>query len=256
MGQVFEDYAEQYSESLKRLPRSYIRDICARLGINQNSVIADLGCGSGLLTYELAQFSNNVIGLDISHNMIEIAKAKLKSDKINWVEADIDAYEFPRQSIDALIAYESFHLFPNIDKLIKNSLNWLKPSGILSMGWCVYCWEILLKDEIISVFQDYGVIWGEWGYQRFEKFRTIIDEHMSDAFLKSKESMVKIKESWSVAKIVNYLSSISKAEELGEGTFKLLNNALKEKIISKYGKTITGYAQYWLRYAKRKGRAT
>lgn len=251
MRNVFENFANQYTDSLQKLPRIYIENLCELLNIKPQSKVVDLGCGSGLLTFELAQFCH-VTGLDISHKMIEIAKEKDVNSRVTWVEANVDKYNFPHESLDVVIAYESFHLFPNIEQLIERIIQWLRPNGIISMGWCVYGWEVKLKNEILAVFEKFGLIWGEWSYQKFEKFHYLIETEFENVLMSVQESKVCVNEKWSVDRIVNYLTAISKVDQLGTDVCESIREELKTCIVDKYGLFIDGDTDYWIRYASKR----
>ena len=53
--------------------------------------IIDLGCGTGLLTCELALEGRQIIGTDPSAAMLAIAKRKPGAERVQWIEADSDA---------------------------------------------------------------------------------------------------------------------------------------------------------------------
>src|ERR1043165_6654870 len=52
--------------------------------------IIDLGCGTGLLTLELARRGHRVIGVEPSHAMLQSAWAKPGSDRVRWIEGSYE----------------------------------------------------------------------------------------------------------------------------------------------------------------------
>lgn len=48
----------------------------------QNKIILDLGCGEGYFSRQLANFSKKVIGVDLSTEMIKLAKKQNQKDKL------------------------------------------------------------------------------------------------------------------------------------------------------------------------------
>jgi SAM-dependent methyltransferase len=50
--------------------------------------IIDLGCGTGLLTLELALDGRRVIGIDPSPAMLAIARRKPGAERVQWIEGD------------------------------------------------------------------------------------------------------------------------------------------------------------------------
>jgi ubiquinone/menaquinone biosynthesis C-methylase UbiE len=81
------DYAEFTNPKLARVYdsfNSFTEDEGFWLNIvKKNGVknIVDLGCGTGLLTCELAKLGYKTIGIDPASPMIEIAQKKLYGDK-------------------------------------------------------------------------------------------------------------------------------------------------------------------------------
>ena len=62
---------------------SNIKDILSHIKISENDKILDLGCGTGIITSLLASYTTKkVIGIDISNNMIKIAKSKNIDKKV------------------------------------------------------------------------------------------------------------------------------------------------------------------------------
>jgi SAM-dependent methyltransferase len=50
--------------------------------------IIDIGCGTGLLTSELARCGHTMIGVDPEHAMLEVGRSRPSGDKVHWVEGD------------------------------------------------------------------------------------------------------------------------------------------------------------------------
>ncbi len=52
--------------------------------------IIDLGCGTGLLTCELAKRGHQMIGIEPSEAMLDVARAKPCADQINWIKGSFE----------------------------------------------------------------------------------------------------------------------------------------------------------------------
>lgn len=71
------------------------------------SKILDFGCGTGELTYEVAQLNQEIIGLDISASAIRIAKSHFNHPKLNFLNAFLSDVNFDNE-FDIIIASMSF----------------------------------------------------------------------------------------------------------------------------------------------------
>src|SRR5262245_25854865 len=63
--------------------------------------ILDLGCGTGVLTRELATESRKVIGIDPSPTMLAYARRQAGAERVEWIEGDSSA--LPKAEADLLL---------------------------------------------------------------------------------------------------------------------------------------------------------
>src|SRR5258708_18988868 len=61
--------------------------------------ILDLGCGTGLLTRELAVSDRQVVGVDPSSAMLAVARRQTDADRVQWVEGDSSALGTPEADL-------------------------------------------------------------------------------------------------------------------------------------------------------------
>ncbi|MPZ49842.1 MAG: methyltransferase domain-containing protein [Dehalococcoidia bacterium] len=81
--------------------------------------VLELGCGTGRVTIPIAEAGAEVVGLDGSPAMLEIARRKApNSDNPRWVQADMRDFDLGRQFGLAIIPFRSFlHLLTPEDQL-------------------------------------------------------------------------------------------------------------------------------------------
>ena len=91
--------------------------------------ILDLGCGTATYTSYLGESFENVIGLDLSHNNIKIAKEVDK--KSEYVCGDGLNLPFKERSFDAVFVGQVLHHFPDVKEPLKEINRILKKNGIL-----------------------------------------------------------------------------------------------------------------------------
>src|SRR3989344_3623929 len=99
----------------------------------KNARVLDVGCGTGNLLLLLSKNKNlKLFGIDISPNMLLIAREKLRKNKIK-AELNLLAVEDLKEKnkYDYIFSTEAFHHFSNQEKALKNMKNALKKSGKL-----------------------------------------------------------------------------------------------------------------------------
>lgn len=57
----------------------------------------DIGCGSGILAFELAQYYDNVVAVDLSAKMLDIARQKRSAPNIEYIQMDASLLALDRQ---------------------------------------------------------------------------------------------------------------------------------------------------------------
>jgi SAM-dependent methyltransferase len=94
------------------------------------SVIVDLGCGTGLITRELARQGYRMIGVDPAPAMLDIARNRPGGDRVEWINGDASAMGTP----DADLAIMSGHVaqFFLTDDSWHAALTALRPGGCLA----------------------------------------------------------------------------------------------------------------------------
>ena len=81
-------------------PRGADTDFYLSLAMDLDArLILDLGCGTGLLTRELAVDGRRVVGVDPSSAMLAVARRQPDADRVRWVEGYSDALGAPEADL-------------------------------------------------------------------------------------------------------------------------------------------------------------
>ncbi|MCF2938198.1 class I SAM-dependent methyltransferase [Paenibacillus alkaliterrae] len=88
--------------------------------------ILDLGCGTGDLAYQISRSGAIVTGMDLSTQMIEVAKEKYP--EINFYVGNAENFEFAEQ-VDAVFSNATLHWMKNPAEVIKCVCNVLNKGG-------------------------------------------------------------------------------------------------------------------------------
>jgi len=129
----YDKYAKEYAfAGNKYASPAQINDFVRFL--KPKSRVLDAGCGFGRDTNLLTQKGLNVVGLDLSSGLIQIAKKKLP--QINFIEGNFLTLPFNDKYFDGVWAHASLvHLESVVDvkKALKEFNRVLKPEGILHL---------------------------------------------------------------------------------------------------------------------------
>ena len=105
----------------------YITDELKAHGIT-DGILADLGCGTGTLTAQLAARGSRVVGVDSARTMVERAKAQYPELAFQVC----DALSLPFEGeFDVVFSNAVFHWIADHDTLLENVRKALKPGGQL-----------------------------------------------------------------------------------------------------------------------------
>ncbi len=64
-------------------------DFCRELATEIDATtIVDIGCGTGLITRELARLGYRMIGVDPAPEMLKVARSRPFGDRVRWIEGD------------------------------------------------------------------------------------------------------------------------------------------------------------------------
>lgn len=102
--------------------------------VQKGDVVLDVGCGCGVITpliFDLT--SSDVYAIDLSNNMIQIAKNKNKlNDKLHFIHGNFLTYKFDNK-FDKIIIYNAYPHFLDPTTLAKICYLNLNKGGILAI---------------------------------------------------------------------------------------------------------------------------
>ena len=90
--------------------------------------VLDAGCGPGRHAQRLVKLGAHVTGIDISEEMVSIARAAC-GDRAEIFQADFEQARFKKASFDLIIASLCLMYSKDVASVIKKFSGWLKPRG-------------------------------------------------------------------------------------------------------------------------------
>lgn len=96
----------------------------------QGKRVLDLGCGYGWhCIYAAEHGAAQVVGIDISERMLEVAKEKSEGLPVTYICSAIEDLEFPEGSFDIVLSSLAFHYLPDFDLIAGMVNRVLVPEG-------------------------------------------------------------------------------------------------------------------------------
>lgn len=149
--------AKEYSLSRPRYPNEVLLYIKSRVktAFPEKDLFefADLGCGSGQLTFDLisdASFFKSAVGVDVSEPQLQQAREKAKREeeahggKVSFVKGSALQTPLPSNSFDLVTYAQAFHWLDTSEAL-KEANRLLRPKGVIAI--CGYSVPMLLNEE-------------------------------------------------------------------------------------------------------------
>ena len=99
------------------------------LDFHQKKVL-DLGCGYGWhCQYAAKQGASDILGVDISLKMLEVAKQKNNHPTIQYQCVAIEDLTLAKESFDIVLSSLALHYIKDFESLVKNISMWLTKEG-------------------------------------------------------------------------------------------------------------------------------
>ena len=154
------------------------------MNIQKNDSILDLGCGQGFFTHEFAKLGAHVKGIDISKDLIKLAKQKGISNA-SFEIASADNLPFVKnESFDKVAIVLAIQNIANLKGTISECFRILKPKGKL---------YFVLNHPAFRVPQK-----SDWGYDdkkkvQYRRVEKYLSEYLINIDMNPGEKMIKMK---------------------------------------------------------------
>lgn len=134
--QRFSTRVENYIKYRPTYPQEIIQILKEECALTQESMIADIGSGTGLLTELFLQNGNTVFGIEPNREMRDAGKRMLQNyPKFHSMDGKAESTGLTNSSIDLITAGQAFHWF-DIPKTRAEFSRILK-----SDGWVILIWN-------------------------------------------------------------------------------------------------------------------
>ena len=132
----YEGTSQAYDLYRRRYPALLIDKIVGEVPLDQDSIVADLACGTGQVALDLAPTVKQVIAIDRDPAAIAQLTVRAATDGVDQVHAtagEAETAELPR-AVDAITIGNGFHRLDR-DAVCARSIDVLRPGGCLVLLW-------------------------------------------------------------------------------------------------------------------------
>src|SRR5208337_3868027 len=125
----FSDRAEDYVKYRPHYSPEVAQALQEACGLRPEHLIADVGCGTGLLSKIFLDIGNRVIGVEPNREMRRAGERYLAAyPNFSMVDGSAEATTLPDASVDFVVAGQAFHRFQPVETRTEFA-RILKPSG-------------------------------------------------------------------------------------------------------------------------------
>lgn len=130
----WDKWANRYSKQPIKDPKAYQHKLeQTQAYFKPEMNVLEFGCGTGSTAIIHAPFVNNIKAVDISKNMIAIAKQKAQAESIDNIDfevATLDSLSPQQQTFDVILGLSILHLMEDWQLALTKVNRLLKPGGI------------------------------------------------------------------------------------------------------------------------------
>lgn len=132
----WQNYAKIYATFMKSADKGYDEiDQKVRKYLKPEMKVLELACGSGQLSFRLAECVKSWEATDFSENMIQeakkIQKKKTQMESLSFSVQDATKLPYEAESFDAVMIANALHIMPYPEKALAEIKRVLKKEGVL-----------------------------------------------------------------------------------------------------------------------------
>jgi ubiquinone/menaquinone biosynthesis C-methylase UbiE len=175
------DYVARYDRKAGTDPSEDVQAL-RDAGVNEASVVIDLGAGTGTFATAMAPWCGAVIAVDVSVPMLDAARARCRQlglRNVRCVEAGFLSYEHEGAPADAVYSRIALHHLPDFWKAValQRIATLLAPGGVLRLRDLVYSFDPAETEPVLERWFAGASLTSDVGWTRAE-----LEEHVRTEF--------------------------------------------------------------------------
>lgn len=182
---IFDKEAKNYDQWYKSKLGGFVDRVETELALSlfkptAGMRILDVGCGTGNFSVKLAEIGCKVVGIDISQEMLEVAKAKAKEKglDIEFINMDVCGMKFSDEVFDGVFSMAAFEFIKEPKKAYEEMHRVLKKGGHMLIGtinlesqWGEFYISKAVRENSVFKYADFKTIddMKSWDSENFVK---------------------------------------------------------------------------------------
>jgi len=139
LGRVFNEVPELYDRVRPTYPTELFTDLVAVTGLDEQSSVLEVGCGTGQATRSLAALGGSVTAVELGADMAALARRRLAAfDNVEVETSSFEGWDDRGRCFDLLVAASSWHW-------VNPSVGWRRAHDVLQPGG----WMALLGNVVV-----------------------------------------------------------------------------------------------------------
>lgn len=125
--------------------------------------VLEVGCGTGAFVEPAARFARQIVGLDFSARMLQLASARLPGDAPLLVQGDAAGLPFAEASFDLVYSFATLYIVPDLAGCLREAARVLRSGGVavLELG------NRTSVNSLVSAVQHRYADWSQPHYQPY-----------------------------------------------------------------------------------------
>ena len=153
----FSHRAEYYAKYRPRYPEAILKFMEEELNLSSESVVADIGSGTGILSELFLKHGNPVHGVEPNEEMRKTAEESLTTySNFRSVNGSAEDTTLPAHTVDFITAAQSFHWF-NPAKAREEFVRILRPDGWVILIWNTRVNSTQFMEAYARLVSDYAI---------------------------------------------------------------------------------------------------
>jgi ubiquinone/menaquinone biosynthesis C-methylase UbiE len=133
--EAYRVWSEQYDSNENKTRDLESISLRETLGLIEFAKVLEIGCGTGKNTVWLAQQAKEILAVDLTPEMLEVAKSKVNAPHVNFHIADINQnWDFANAPYDLAVFSLVLEHIENLDLVFEKLAQVIKKDGFVYIG--------------------------------------------------------------------------------------------------------------------------